>query len=160
MHACLSFSYLGHIWVPGLTQIAIRVIGSSGSAVVTRFQHWHLMKTTALKTYLYQITVLTYCIPGRIQGLVKGGAKLIQWRRMRGLSSRTRMYGLTLLQKFFVTLQFFQVKSKKKKKRSQPTATRIMDHHLTFLQLLKLPCAPIPPSPLHKNSLKNMTASA
>ena len=30
----------------------------------------------------------------------------------------------------------------KKKKRSRPTATRIMDHHLTFLQLLELLCTP------------------
>ena len=38
-----------------------------------------------------------------------------------------------------------------------------MDHYLTFLQLLELPCTPLPPSPLHKdylNPLKNVTASA
>ena len=52
------------------------------------------------------------------------------------------MYDLTLLHKFF------QVKTKKKKKRSQPTATRILDHHLT---LLELPCTTLPPSPLHED---------
>ena len=70
---------------------------------------------------------------GRIQDLVRGGAKLTQWRRMRCLSSRTHMYGSTLLHKFFVTPPIFpSEEQKKKKKRSQPTATRIMDHHLTF----------------------------
>jgi len=51
------------------------------------------------------------------------------------------MYGSTLLHNFFITPPIFPSEQQKKKKRSQPTATRIMDHHLTFLQLLELPCA-------------------
>ena len=66
---------------------------------------------------------------------------------MRRFSSRTRMYDSTLLHKFFVTPPIFPSEDKKKK-RSQPTATRIMDHHLT---LLELPCTPLPPSPLHED---------
>ena len=71
-------------------------------------------------------------IAGADPGFSKGGAKLTQWRRMRHLSLRTRMYGLTLLQKFFVTPPIFASEEQKKKKRSQPTTSRIMDHHLTF----------------------------
>ena len=53
---------------------------------------------------------------GRIQDLVRGGAKLTQWRRMRRLSSRTRMYGRsTLLHKFFVTPPIFPSEEQKKK---------------------------------------------
>ena len=51
------------------------------------------------------------------------------------------MYGLTLLHKFFLTPPIFPSEEQKKKKVS-PTATRIMDYHLTFLQLLELLCAP------------------
>jgi len=54
---------------------------------------------------------------GRIQDLVRGGAKLTQWRRMRCLSSRTRMYGSTLLRKFFVTPPIFPTEEQKKKKK-------------------------------------------
>jgi len=81
---------------------------------------------------------------------------------MRRLSSRTHVYGSTQLHKFFVMPPIFQVKTKKKK-RPQPTATCIMDHHLTFLQLLNLPYTPLPPLPLHEdylNSLKNMICHA
>ena len=73
---------------------------------------------------------------------------------MRRLLSRTCMYGSTLLHKFFIAPPIFP--SEEQKKRSQPTATRIMDHHLTFLQLLELPCAPLPPSPLHKDYLNSL----
>jgi len=77
---------------------------------------------------------LMYSLQGRIQDLVRGGAKLTEWRRMRRLSLRTRMYCSTLLHKFFVTPPIFPSELRaKKKKRSPPTATRIMDHHLTFL---------------------------
>jgi len=60
------------------------------------------------------------------------------------------MYGSTLLHKFFVTLPIFPSENQKKKKKglNLATATRIMDHHLT---LLELPCAPLPPSPLHED---------
>jgi len=97
---------------------------------------------------------------GADPGFSKGGAKLTKWRRMRHISSRTRntMYGSILLHKFFIMPPIFP--SQEQKKRSQPTATRIMDHHLTFLQLLELPYAPLPPSQLHEdylNSLKNVT---
>ena len=81
-------------------------------------------------------------IQGQIQDLVRGGAKLTQWQRMRCLSLRTRMYSSKPVP------TFSQRRAKKKKKRSPPTATPIIDHHLTFLQLLELPCAPLPPSPL------------
>ena len=56
---------------------------------------------------------------GRIQDLVRGGAKLTQGRRMRRLSLRTRMYGPTLL---FLMPPIFP-SEEQKKKRSQPTPT-------------------------------------
>ena len=56
-------------------------------------------------------------IPGADPGFTKGGAKLTQWRRMRRLSSQTRMYGLTLLHKFFVTPPIFPTEEQKKKKK-------------------------------------------
>ena len=48
------------------------------------------------------------------------------------------MYGLTLLHKFFLKPPIFP--SEDQKKGLNLTNTRIMDHHLTFLQLLELPC--------------------
>ena len=74
---------------------------------------------------------------GEDPGFSKGGAKLTQWRRMRHLSSWTHMYGSTLLHKFFLTPPIFPSEEQKKK-----VLTRIMDHHLTFLQQLELLCAP------------------
>jgi len=97
----------------------------------------HLVKLKSIchmKVYIH--------LPGADPGFSKGGAKLTQWWQMRRLSSWTLMYGSTLLHKFFVTHPIFP--SEEQKKRSQPTATRIMDHHLTFLQLLELPCTPLP----------------
>ena len=52
---------------------------------------------------------------GWIQELVRGGAKFTQWRRMRRLSSRTRMYGSILLHKFFATPLIFPSEEQKKK---------------------------------------------
>ena len=69
-----------------------------------------------------------------------GGAKLTQWWRMRCLSLRTYMYGSTLLHKIFLKPPIFP--SQDQKNRSQLTATRIINHHLTFLQLLQPLCAP------------------
>jgi len=43
--------------------------------------------------------------------------------------------------KIFLTPPIFP-SEELKKKRSRPTATHIMDHHHTFLQLLELLCAP------------------
>ena len=57
------------------------------------------------------IMVLTGADPGFSKG---GGAKLTQWRRMRRLLLRTRMYGSTLLHKFFVTLPIFPSEEQKK----------------------------------------------
>ena len=75
------------------------------------------------------------------------------------------MYGSKLLHhKFFVTPPIVPSEEQKKKKRSQPTATHIMDHHLTFSQLL----ASVHPSSTiaiaqrlasYLNLLKNMAAS-
>jgi len=48
-------------------------------------------------------------------GFSKGGAKLTQWRRMRHLSLWTRMYGLMLLHKFFLTPPIFPSEEQKKK---------------------------------------------
>jgi len=48
------------------------------------------------------LKLLKYQAQGRIQDLVRGGAKLTQWRRMGRLSSRTRIYGSTLLHNFFL----------------------------------------------------------
>jgi len=43
------------------------------------------------------------------------------------------MYGSTLNHKFFVTPPIFPSEEQiKKKKKSQPTTTHIMDYHLTF----------------------------
>ena len=50
---------------------------------------------------------------GADPGFSEGGAKLTQWRRMRRLSSRTRMYGSTLLHKFFITPPIFPSEEQK-----------------------------------------------
>ena len=76
---------------------------------------------------LYVFLQAAYTYAGADPGFSKGGAKLTQWRRMRRLSSRTCMYGSTLLHKFFIMPPIFpSEKQKKKKKRSQPTATHTM----------------------------------
>ena len=60
---------------------------------------------------------MKYPNQGRIQDLVRGGAKLTEWRRMRRLSLRTRIYGSTLLHKFFMTPPIFPSEEQKKKKK-------------------------------------------
>ena len=52
---------------------------------------------------------------GWILDLLRGGAKLTQWRRMRRLSSWTCMYGSTLLHKFFLTPPIFPSEEQKKR---------------------------------------------
>ena len=53
--------------------------------------------------------------------------------------------------------------SEDRKKRSQPTATRIIAHHLTFLQLFEPLCAPSLLPPLDEdylNSLKKLASAS
>ena len=104
--------------------------------------------------YVAKQFVISVYVAGADPRFSKGGAKLTQWRRMRCLSLRTHIcMARHYFTNFSVTPPIFpsEEQKKNKQKRSQPTATRIVDHHLTFLQLLELPCAPFPSS--HKDYL-------
>jgi len=76
--------------------------------------------------YILSIRLIQGSYPSKIPtgadpGFSKGGAKLTQWRWMRRLSSRARMYGSALLHKIFITPPIFPSEEQKKKK-PQPTA--------------------------------------
>ena len=84
---------------------------------------------------------------GRIQDLVRGGAKLTQWRRMRHLSSRTRMNGSTLLHKFFVTLPIFPSEEQKKQtNKKKKVSTYCYSHYGPSPNLLVTTQASMRPS--------------
>ena len=92
---------------------------------------------------------------GRIQDLVRGMLNLHsggRWDAARVCMARR--YSVT---NFPNASNFSKWRAKK---RSWPTATRIMDRHLTFLQLLELLCAPFPTDKDYLRSLKNMTCHA
>ena len=74
---------------------------------------------------------------GQIQDLVRGSAKVTQWRMRRHFTWTFPVVYVWL----DVIAQIFLAPPVKTKKRSQLTASRIMAYHLAFLKLLKLLCA-------------------